>query len=641
VLPLFFDISLSHAEAIKRVQMEDLLREVRYGVAVYYDQNGLAADAKSARLDVRRIAVRHSTGIFHPKNIFALLETIEPDKNGYHAQTLIVASMSANLTRAGWWENVEVCHIEQVEDGELTRLKDDIFGLLEGLERRVFEKAADGHAALKAIKAFLRSTAQRQLRSSGGLLETHFFDGGTAVGEFLEGVAGRDLRGLNLEIISPYFDAGPTSTPLSDLIERFAPSEVRVFLPKNEAGEALCSKEIFDWVKLQPSVSWSRLPKEVTRGGKAENAKGRTVHAKVYRFFSAQPKREFLFVGSANLTDPAHRRGGNLETGFLVQIDSPRRPDWWMELDGSKPAKYVSRNEEEGAVSNSGSRLTLRYWWDLKLARAYWDDPGRSRVLSVSWTGIALFDIDPLERRQWTDLSPLAAAALELALRSTSILMVEGDRGEAVPVLVQEEGMKSKPSALFDLSPSDILRYWSLLTAEQRAAFLEARAPEAAIGADANLVSRYEPVAEKFTFFDRFAGIFISFGNLERHIRDSLNAGNNRPAEYRLFGQKYDSLGRLLDRVREDSEKSRDEMVEHYVIALCARQTVRELRRDFVDFFVEHEADARRLDQQLAIAGILRDRLAEGDDPTMADFLNWFEKWFLRRATPVDLEAKT
>ena len=50
-----------------------------------------------------------------------------------------------------------------------------------------------------------------------------------------------------------------------------------------------------------------------------------------------------------------------------------------------------------------------------------------------------------------------------------------GDRAEAVPVLVQEEGMKSKPSALFDLSPSEILRYWSLLTAEQRAAFLEAR----------------------------------------------------------------------------------------------------------------------------------------------------------------------
>jgi hypothetical protein len=641
VLPLLFDISLSHAEAIKRVQMEDLLREVRHGVAVYYDQNGLAADAKSARLDVRRIAVRHSTGIFHPKNIFALVETIEPDEDGHHAQTLLVASMSANLTRAGWWENVEVCHIEQIEEGELTRLRDDVFGLLEGLERRVLEKAADGHAALKAIKAFLRSTAQRRLRSSGGWLETHFFDGGTAVGEFLERVAGRDLRGLNFEIISPYFDAGPTSTPLSDLIERFSPSEVRVFLPKNEAGEALCSKEIFDWVKSQPSVSWARLPKEVTRGGKAENAKGRMVHAKVYRFFSTQPKREFMFVGSANLTSPAHRRGGNLETGFLVQIDSPHRPDWWMERDGSRPVIYVSRGEEEGAVTNSGSRLSLRYWWDSKLARAYWDDPGRSRVLSVSWTGVTLFDIDPLESRQWTDLSPIAAAALERTLRSTSILLVKGDRGEAVPVLVQEEAMKSKPSALFDLSPSEILRYWSLLTAEQRAAFLEARAPEAAIGDDGNLVSGYAPAAEKDTFFDRLAGIFISFGNLERHIRDSLNAGNSRPAEYRLFGEKYDSLGRLLTRVREDSEKSRDELVEHYVMALCARQTVTELRRDFVDFFVVHVADARRLEQQLDIGGIIRDRLAECDDPTMTDFLDWFEKWFLRRGAPVQLGART
>ena len=32
------------------------------------------------------------------------METIEPDTDGHHAQTLIVASMSANLTRAGWWE---------------------------------------------------------------------------------------------------------------------------------------------------------------------------------------------------------------------------------------------------------------------------------------------------------------------------------------------------------------------------------------------------------------------------------------------------------------------------------------------------------------------------------------------------------
>jgi hypothetical protein len=641
VIPLFFDESLSQVEAFKRLQIQTLLRDVPHGVAVYYDQNGLVADAKPARLDVRRIAVRHATGIFHPKNVFALVETAEPDKDGHHAQSLIVAGMSANLTRAGWWENVEVCHIEQLEEGELTRLRDDVFGLLESLERRVFEKAADGHAALKAIKAFLRSTKQRQLRSSGGRLEPHFFDGATAVVEFLDGAAGRELRGLSLEIISPYFDAGPTSTPLSDLIERFSPREVRVFLPKNEAGEALCSKAIFEWVKSQASVSWARLPKDVTRGGKAENAKARIVHAKVYRFFSAQPKREFLFVGSVNLTGPAHRRGGNLETGFLVELDPPRRPDWWMERDGSKPTIYKPHGEDEGAVSNSGSRLSLRYWWDSKRVEAYWDDSVRSRALSVSWNGGALFDIDQLESRQWTDLDAIATAGLEQVLRSTSILLVKGDRAEVVPVLVQEESMKSKPSALFDLSPSEILRYWSLLTAEQRAAFLSTLAPEAAIGGVENIAKRDSPAVEKGTFFDRFAGIFISFGNLERHIRESLKAGNHRPAEYRLFGQEYDSLGRLLNRVREDSEKSRDELVEHYVMALCARQTVTELRRDldFAEFFRGHTDDVLRLEEQLAIGGVLRACLTEEGDPTMTEFLDWFEKWFLRRAAPVEREA--
>jgi hypothetical protein len=117
-----------------------------------------------------------------------------------------------------------------------------------------------------------------------------------------------------------------------------------------------------------------------------------------------------------------------------------------------------------------------------------------------------------------------------------------------------------------------------------------------------------------------------------------LKAGNHRPAEYRLFGQEYDSLGRLLNRVREDSEKSRDELVEQYVMALCARQTVTELRRDldFAEFFREHADDVRRLEEQLAIGGVLRARVTEQGDPTMTEFLDWFEKWFLRRAAPVE-----
>jgi hypothetical protein len=641
VLPVFLDVSTSHAEAIRRVQLEDVLKDVRHRVAVYYDQNGLDADAKPARLDVSRVPVVHRTGIFHPKNVFALVEELVPDNTGHRAQSLIVACMSANLTRAGWWENVEVCHIETIDEGEATSLKEDLFRFLDGLERRASDKAADGHESIKAIKGFLRSTNQRLVRSSSGWLHTHFFDGTTTVPEFLRAATGTAINGLYLEVISPYFDAGPESKPLSDLIAEFDPKEVRVFLPRKDTGEALCSGELFEWVRSQPDISWGRLPKDVTRGGKSDDIKSRTVHAKVYRFFQANPKQEYLFVGSVNLTSPAHRRGGNLETGFLVELKPVRRPDWWLETDRTKPTIYEPRGEDEGAASTAGSRLSLRYWWNSKQAEAYWDHAEKSPRLQVFRSGVLLFAIEPLLPRQWVPLEASSAAATESALQSTSIFIVEGDRPEPAAVLVQEEGMAQRPSLLFELSSAEILRYWSLLTTEQRAAFLEAHAPEMALtGEGANLVTKHARLVDRDSFFDRFAGIFIAFGQLERSVRESLAAGKDRAAEYRLFGQKYDSLGRLLSRIQEDDAKTPDNLVEHYIMALCAQQMVNELRKDLPDFFGEHAEEAKRLEEQLGIAVELRERLREGDSHTMAEFLPWFEDWFLKRAKPVVQEVE-
>src|SRR5260221_2752082 len=91
VIPLFFDVSLSHAEAIKRVQIGALLRDVAHGVAVYYDQNGLVAGGKTPRLDVRRKPLCHLTGHFHPKKAFAPFVALEPGKYSDHKPLLIVA----------------------------------------------------------------------------------------------------------------------------------------------------------------------------------------------------------------------------------------------------------------------------------------------------------------------------------------------------------------------------------------------------------------------------------------------------------------------------------------------------------------------------------------------------------------------
>ena len=635
ILPVFLDVPLSHASAIKLVQLEEVLLSVPHGVAVYYDQNGLVPEAGPARLDWKRIAVRHRTGIFHPKNVLALVEDAEPDEDGHRAKALIVACLSANLTRAGWWENVEVCHTEEIAEGAFTRLHEDLIGFLDGLERRGGEKASDGHASLRAIRSFLRKTAQRAQRSSEGLLHPHFFDGRASVPEFLRQVVGRDLDGMCLEIISPYFDDGPTSVPLDDLINEFRPREVRVFLPRAHTGEALCSREIYEWVRGLPDVTWARLP-----GGKSEDARQRTVHAKVYRFFTTQPKREILFVGSVNLTTPAHRPGGNLETGFLVELSPPRRPDWWLIADTSRPKEYEPRPEDEGNTTTGGTKLSVRFWWNTTTAEAYWDDSSPSPALSVIAHGVEVFRLDGLPSKEWRPLPADACAELHRVLRSTSLLTVVGESREPGLLLVQEEGMAHRPSLLFDLSPADILRYWSLLTAAQRAAFLEARAPEVALlGEGAALVSRYAPLAQEQTFFDRFAGMFLAFGSLERSVRSALREGREREATYRVFGQKYDSLGTLLSRVLTDSAEGKGDPIDHYVIAMCARQLVQGLRRDHGAFWQGHASDAKRLNEQLGALAPLRERLVARHPTEMPRFLDWFDEWFLRRATPVVTEA--
>ncbi|MBZ0116219.1 MAG: hypothetical protein K8H88_04475, partial [Sandaracinaceae bacterium] len=605
VLPVFFDLPLSHAGSIKLVQLEDALRTVPGSIAVYFDENGVDLDASSARLDVRRFAVPQRTGIFHPKNVLALVEATAPDADGRHEQALLVACMSANLTRAGWWENVEAIHVEEIREGDFTRLRDDVDQFLKDLRDRVRDRDRDAgdHHAVRDIRAFLKRSSQRAQRSTEGRLHTHFHSGRSSLPDFLDEVAGGALRGLCLEVISPYFDGAGDSAPLTALIERLQPREVRVFLPRGDEGEGLCSSELYDWVREQENVSWGTLPRAVVQRGKSDDVRARTVHAKVYRFFEpARGGREIVYVGSANLTSSAHRltgRGGNWENGFVVEVTAPSaRPDFWMATDAHRPAEFDdARREAEGTAASGGTRLSVRFWWDRQVGEIWWEDRHASPPLVIEDRGTKLFARARVEPRQWLALDEAESTALAAVLRSTSLLQVRGEAEEPGILLVQEEGMAHRPSLLFELTPAEILRYWSLLTPEQRAAFVEARARVAAD--DDPLVTRVEALAYEETLFDRFAGIFHAFECVETAVKRALETGARRDAEYRLFGRKYDSLGTLLDRVLGDARVQKGDSIEQYVLLLCARQLFKELEREHGEFFAEHREATKTLRAQL------------------------------------------
>jgi hypothetical protein len=635
ILPVLLDVPVSHARGIRLVQLEEALRKCAGLVGVYYDADRLVCgDAGSARLDVARIPIRTKTGVFHPKNVLLLLEDLDPDEAGHKARSLLVGAMSANLTRAGWWENVEGCHFEEIAEDEDTRLKEDIGHLLKDL-RRDAPQGMD-HAAVNELRAFLQHTGQRVKRVSGGWLLPHFYSGRESIPDFLERVAGNRIRGSYLEIISPYLDDAPSSKPLEDLIAWFQPKEVRVLLPRARDGKAACRPDLYDAVRRLPNVRWGRLPSALSRWSKTEGANERFVHAKLYRFFTQKPKQEICLVGSVNLTKAAHQYNGNWETGLLVEVECPRAPEFWLTLEEGKPESFQHEDETEPAKSG-GTPLMLRYHWDRDLAEAFWDAKDTSPVLTLKARNVEMGKLAPLKPGLWHKLDASRADALAAMLKETSFVEVHGNTERPGLLLVQEEGMSHKPSVLFQLTVAEILRYWAMLTPAQRTAFLEAKAPETAGDSDgAAFLTKFRMNLANETFFDRFAGYFHSFNCLERDVRDQLSAGREKEANYRLFGRKYDSLGTLLSRAMEENALTDD--VNRYVILLCAQQLCNELSRDFRDYWRSRRADVQTLEGELGRCAEVRARLA-AKATEMPDFLNWFDQWFLRRSAPMEAEA--
>ena len=487
VLPLLFSQSFSQVDKVRLLQLEDALRNVDH-LAVYYDRRALSQDAEPARLDYRRIDVRRATGVFHPK--LALLLVDEPREPGDDAwepyQSLIVACLSANLSRAGWWENVECAHIEEVRDRDRSSNRVPYRRDLLAVLRRIRACAAEGddHRALDAVHAFLlhqAPTGQYKNASSGGSWYTRLF-GGERTLNLADWLAELRLgyRDWNLEVVSPYFDASGAK-PLEKLTEAIKPRKTRVFLPRDADGSALVTAGAYEAVSALDGVEWAELPRETTQrsgGASGDRLAPRRVHAKLYRLWHREGG-DVVLVGSVNCTSPAHRHGGagNLEAAFLVDISDqnlPRR--WWLkslEHDAERFAE-IAPTESDGLDDPPFGVSILYHWGEGRLAvRLEGKMALPLEVTDIS--GRSLFTIDRGETEEWFDCGPRAADEVRKSLASSSFLVIRRDDARW-RVLVREEGMAHRPSILSELSPDEILEYWSLLSAEERADFIERHA---------------------------------------------------------------------------------------------------------------------------------------------------------------------
>ena len=646
ILPVLFDHPFSQPDKVRRLQLEDALRTVDH-MAVYYDRRALAQDGEPAHLDYRRLDVSRRTGYFHPKVILLLVDEHQKarreatdDDSGTEAarQALVVGILSANLTRTGWWENVECAHIEEIKDRDIDNkrcsFRPDLLSLIQRVRWSAAE--ADDQSALGKIHAFLLNRTQRdsfEKNKSVGTYHTRIFGGQSqkTLSDWL-GQLNLNRQDVNLEVISPYFDTQGEG-PLQDLVDALRPREVRVYLPTELDGTSLVTKATYEATAALKQTRWARLPGEFVRRGRddtSERLAPRRVHAKVYRVWK-RGGPDLLLVGSPNLTRAGHSHGaaGNLEAAFFVDITNtghPRR--WWLEpLDQDADRFASTKSTEAEGLDVVGLDLSLQFDWGTKRLSYRLNESTAEEFKVLTTAGEALATVKAPRLGRWTAFGSVASSRLEHLLCSTSFLIVE-HRGQAWRVLVREENMGHRPSLLKQLTPEEILEYWSLLTPHQRTQFMEARISDQVEGIPVGPVDRPHPTD---TLFDRFAGIYHAFGCLGHAVNSALEEGRDNEAEARLLGAKYDSLPNLLQKTL---ERKKGDPILNYVTFLCAVQLRQELNRRHRDFFKRRTQHVKHLDELLGHLPTLRGSL-QLDDVHADEFLQWYEDAFLKSASHV------
>ena len=637
VLPLLFpDYAFSQPDKVRRAQLDDALRTVE-SLAVYYDRQALAQDSEPAQLDYRRIDVGRRTGCFHPKVLLLLVDDHHEAAERVR-QALIVGLLSANLTRAGWWENLECAHLDEIKDWEVNNqpcaFRTDLLSLIQLIKRSARED--DDQSALDRIREFIRTRTQTrhvERHKSHGTYHTRIFCGQQQQ-DLADWLRERRLRGesLNLEVLSPFFD-GDGAGPLPALQDAVRPRETRVHLPTQLDGAAEVSAGAYD--AIAEVAKWARLPTDVAgrgKSGEAQGAQPRHVHAKVYRLWR-KGGPDLLVVGSPNLSTPGHSRAaaGNLEAAFLVDVTDAGYPQrWWLEPVDQDAERFVETvPAEDDGLERVGLDLSLQYDWstnELSYRLVNEDnDEGVTRFEVNQPGGAHLFSVDRPRSGRWVRCPADAAAQVRDLLASTSFLQITYT-GRSWRVLVREEGLGYRPSLWTELTPEEILEYWSLLTAAQRAAFIERLTGDSLEGLPTAI---RDPLTSHDTLFDRYAGIYHAFGCLSRHIDTAFDERREAEAEMRLLGAKYDSLPSLLEKTlaRDDADP-----IVRYVTLLCAKQ----LRDDVVgrhrDFFKTRRKGLAALNRLLAQLPDLKNALPLPDDDERAAFLDWYESAFLRPA---------
>lgn len=639
VLPLLIggNTPFSTDDRVKRFQVRESLREADFPVDAFYDLPLFRQEGNSSPgMEYGCHGVHEGNRAFHAKLILLLVHDESKERD-----CLIVAAGSNNLTKAGWWDNIECQHWETVwsdavHSGFLNQLRDDLVYLGERQQLTNPHRAS----AVDRINRFLRDCSE-----SDNAEPVYYFGLARSSQDFPGFLRqNRDFisshENWNLEIISPFFAEDTANLEHMRFLD-LGVERIFLFLPQDEEKTALCPLEYFEHIRAEPRVEWAEWT-AVNKQSLGLSGPGfRRLHAKVYRFYNH--KQSWIFVGSINFTHKAMY--DNVEAGFLVPLDDATP---WLEPieDVNSIDRFIQPEEPPpGASVEHEESSTLP---EMHLAFDWVDKRLTGKTMAADDLAIFIHgpEGEPVTAR-WNisatrSTYPDRTESLEETLKNGSLVKVSGfDRGSGIwfpehRVLLQQTGWTHKPIDHAALTPAEILTIYADMSRERRQALLtSAVIHKLVLAGYAGEITSIDYGKGLDQFFCEYAEIFHAFRQFRTQLKKAFQEGQDARIDYYLSGAGMDSLPTLRKYTVEHDDTNALSSVTEYLLLLCMQEVYQDPQLSGRAHVMEQlravESDITEIKASKSI------RLENDNASRRERFFDWFETQFFKEYRALEL----
>lgn len=616
VLPLLLgNPALSSNESIRYYQLQSLMRQHEGRLAVVYDLS--VFDPQLApRLEVDYMPMRVGGACQHAK----LMVLVVRDRKSKQ-QSIVFGVGSFNLTKAGWWENLEVGHWVELCEG--------------------FAPGNIHRPLLDALRFYQAQTPSPVLEKILGIAQTFetsaddpscsFYFSGSSSGRihFDSFIAEHTDAKAPLEVISPFFAAEGDNQVILSLLKRY-PS-VTVLLPLDEHGQALVHRESVYESLPDETITWGRWSESIRKSHLDPQSGYRRLHAKIYQSLGEDP---WAFVGSVNLSYKAFRQ--NVEAGFLLRGHATKS---LLATLQTQPDRFNVEPEAENQSDSDGQEMPpihALFDWQSEALHLSSKQVGSLALLNSASEVLLSVQLNAVEGQ----LVP--APQLKQHLQGSSLMHARWQSDEKLAtgtVLVSQRNLFCRPTHLPPLDLQALLRIFIGMHESRRLELfgdLAIRLLNAS--QDEGLQDEFLPelISEGSfeSFFAEFSQVNGAFWELAESLGKAEEAGDLQTLAYYLKGHQPDSLRKLLETIAEsDSTRKAPSLIVRYLTLLSVADLLKRFNK-YTDATLLNDAEKAlsTLEQ--------KELLTQLDGAKGEHFLRWFKAKFFEPVAGVTRSSK-